>query len=95
VGPRAGLDGCGKSRPTPGYEPPTVQLGESRYANYAIPDPNFVLQAIMYKCTSDLRAATIICQLKKCRFLEERKSAVSPRVSRNLKGEIKKERSGK
>jgi len=53
------------------------------------------LQAIMYKCTSDLRAATIICQLKKCRFLEERKSAVSPRVSRNLKGEIKKERSGK
>jgi hypothetical protein len=26
VGPRAGLDGCGKSRPPPGLNPRTVQL---------------------------------------------------------------------
>ena len=31
VGPRAGLDGCGKSRPTPGFDPRTVEPVESRY----------------------------------------------------------------
>jgi hypothetical protein len=25
VGPRAGLDGCGKSRPPPGFDPRTVK----------------------------------------------------------------------
>ena len=25
VGPRAGMDGCGKSRPPPGFDPRTVQ----------------------------------------------------------------------
>ena len=30
VGPRAGLDGCGKSRPQPGFDPPTVQPVASR-----------------------------------------------------------------
>jgi len=36
VGPRAGLDGCGKSRPPPGFDPRTVQPGASHYTNYAI-----------------------------------------------------------
>ena len=31
VGPRAGLDGCGDSRPTPGFDPQTVQPVASRY----------------------------------------------------------------
>ena len=36
VGPRAGLDRCGKSRPPPpGFEPRTVQPIASRYTNYA------------------------------------------------------------
>jgi len=30
VGPRAGLEGCGKSRSPPGFEPQTVQPVESR-----------------------------------------------------------------
>ena len=30
---RAGLDGCGKSRPTPGFDPRTVQPVASRYTN--------------------------------------------------------------
>jgi hypothetical protein len=37
VGPRAGLDGCGKSRPPPGFDPRTVQPVASRYTDYAIP----------------------------------------------------------
>jgi hypothetical protein len=37
VGPRAGLGGCGKSRPPPGFDHRTVQPVGSRYTNYAIP----------------------------------------------------------
>ena len=37
VGPRARLDGCGKSRPPPGFDPRTVQPVASRYADWAIP----------------------------------------------------------
>ena len=31
VGPRAGLDGCGKSHHPPGFDPRTVQPVASRY----------------------------------------------------------------
>jgi len=37
VGPRAGLDGYGKSRPTQGFDPRTVQPVPSRYTDRAIP----------------------------------------------------------
>ena len=33
VGPRAGLEGCGKSRPPPGFDPRTVQPVASRYTD--------------------------------------------------------------
>ena len=36
VGPRAGLDGCGKSRSQPGFDPWTVQPCASRYTDCAI-----------------------------------------------------------
>jgi hypothetical protein len=39
VGPRAGLDGCGKSRPPPGLDPQTVQPVASDYTDYAIAAP--------------------------------------------------------
>ena len=35
VGPRAGLDRCGKSHPHPGFDPRTVQPVASRYADWA------------------------------------------------------------
>jgi len=35
VGPWAGLDRCGKSRPPPGFDPRTVQPVASRYTDYA------------------------------------------------------------
>ena len=37
VGSRASLDGCGKFRPPPGFDPPTVQPIASRYTDCAIP----------------------------------------------------------
>jgi hypothetical protein len=37
VGPRAGLDGCGKSRPPPGFDHRAVQPVASRYTDWAIP----------------------------------------------------------
>ena len=33
VGPRAGLDGCVKSGPPPGFDPQTVQPVASRYTD--------------------------------------------------------------
>jgi hypothetical protein len=33
VGPRAGLNGCGKSRPPPGFDPHIVQPVASRYTD--------------------------------------------------------------
>ena len=39
MGLRAGLDWCGKSRRTPGFEPRTVQPVASRYIDGAIPAP--------------------------------------------------------
>ena len=35
MGPRAGLDRCGKSRPPPRFDPRTVQPVASRYTVYA------------------------------------------------------------
>jgi len=35
VDPRAGLDGCGKSRPPPAFDPRTVQPIASRYTDWA------------------------------------------------------------
>ena len=35
MGPRAGLDRCGKSRPPPRFDPRTVQPVASRYTDYA------------------------------------------------------------
>jgi len=35
VGPRAGLDRCGKSRPLPGFDPRTVQPVGSHYTDCA------------------------------------------------------------
>ena len=34
MGPRAGVDRCGKSRPPPGFDPRTVQPVASRYTDY-------------------------------------------------------------
>ena len=35
MGPRAGMDRCGKSRLPPGFDPRTVQAVASRYTDYS------------------------------------------------------------
>ena len=35
MGPRVGMDKCGKSRPPPGFDPRTLQPVASRYTCYA------------------------------------------------------------
>ena len=42
VGPRAGLDWSGKSRPLSGFDPRTVQLVRSHYTDWAIPAPIYI-----------------------------------------------------
>jgi hypothetical protein len=37
VGPRSGLDGCGKSRPPPGFDPRIFTSAPSCYTDCAIP----------------------------------------------------------
>jgi hypothetical protein len=47
----AGLDGCGKSRTTPGFDPLTVHAVASRYTDYDIPAPRtrqYSFQIIAY-----------------------------------------------
>ena len=43
VGPRAGLDGWGKSRPPPGFDPRTIQPVASRYTDWAIAAPTYLI----------------------------------------------------
>jgi hypothetical protein len=47
VGPRAGLNGCGKFRPPPGFDPRTVQPVASRYTVYAIPAQIIIIAIII------------------------------------------------
>ena len=64
VGPRAGLEGCGKSRPPPGFEPRTVQPVASRYTDWAIPAPRYLqysseLSIARLMATSDNRRSNV------------------------------------
>ena len=53
VGPKAGLDKCGKSRPPPGFDPRTVQPVASRYTDWATrPTRTVVVSGIYIRCVS-------------------------------------------
>jgi hypothetical protein len=52
VGPRAGLDRCGKSRPSTGFDPQTVQPVASRYTDYATRPTDRVLYHGKFEFTS-------------------------------------------
>ena len=49
LGPRAGLDWCGKSLPPPGFDSRTVQPVASRYTDCAIPALEHVV-VVCYIC---------------------------------------------
>jgi hypothetical protein len=46
MGPRAGVDGCGKSRPPPGFDHRTVRPEAIRYTDYAIPAHLFTVREV-------------------------------------------------
>jgi hypothetical protein len=48
LGPRAGLDGCGKSRSFTGLDPRTVQPVASRYTDYAAPSHKLHKELIIW-----------------------------------------------
>ena len=48
VGSSSGLDGCGKSRPPPGFDPRTIQPVASRYPDWAIPAHRHVLYSVVW-----------------------------------------------
>ena len=54
----AGLDGCGKSRPPPGFDPLTVQSVASRYTDWAIPAAN-----LSNNCNFTLHGTTCLKEL--------------------------------
>ena len=64
VGPRVGLDRCGKSRPPPGFDPRTVQPIASRYTDYAtlivLDSSQFILLLSSPICTWSLFRECII-----------------------------------
>jgi hypothetical protein len=62
VGPRAGLDRGGKSRPPPGFDPRTVQPGSSVAIPTELPGPSFT--AMMKQNDVTLKA-----NLEKIRYL--------------------------
>ena len=49
MGPRAGLDRCGKSRHPPGFDPRTVQSVASRYTDYTTRPPVSIIQCFMIR----------------------------------------------
>ena len=52
MGLRAGLDGCGKSRPPPGFDPRTVQPAASRYTDYVMPASIIIIIIIIINSAS-------------------------------------------
>ena len=72
MGPRAGLDGCGKSRPPPGFDPRTVQL----VAHIATAKDTCIV--------NDKNLAPDISTLKNCVRRTSRKSVI--RVRQNILG---------
>jgi hypothetical protein len=59
VGPRAGLDRCGKAGPPPGFDPRTVQPVASRYIDYATRPTDLTVQ---YRTFYSFEFLTVLLQ---------------------------------
>jgi len=67
VGPRADLDGCGKSRPQPGFDRRTVQPIASHYTDWAI--PALQKQSTFSKLRNIPTALSVFSVQGKCYFI--------------------------
>jgi hypothetical protein len=61
VGPRAGMDGCGKSLPPPRFDRRTVQPVASRHTDYAIPAQLALRYSSQNELFPNTEAATGYC----------------------------------
>jgi hypothetical protein len=75
VGPRTGLDACGKTRPPPGFGSPTVQPVASRYTDCAVPadchtfcSVNFQLMAAFFVQVSLIKSGGFMVGCRCFRF---------------------------
>jgi hypothetical protein len=71
VGPRSGLDRCGKISPVTGFEPRTVQPVASRYTDYATAH---TLNVISLKLKSNGQV------ILDCRHVKKNPNKVHPRT---------------
>ena len=65
MGPRAGVDRCGKSRPPPGFDPRTVQPVVSRYTDYATL-PTFLQYTSLIRRAGKIAKTTISSVMSIC-----------------------------
>ena len=69
MGPRAGLDGCGKSHPAPGFDPQAFQPVVSRYAVCPIPASLGLEVTTIQVSASVMEICNTECGLCSCRNL--------------------------
>ena len=64
VGPRVGVDRCGKSRPPPpGFDPRTIQSVASRYTDCAIPGPECSITSLLLSVSVQRSVGTLVLHL--------------------------------
>jgi hypothetical protein len=61
VGPRAGLDGCGKFGPLPRFDNQTVQLVASRYTDLIF--RQYQYQIRVQRCYTDWQLSAVKCMM--------------------------------
>ena len=80
MGPRAGLDKCGKSRRSPGFDPRTVQPVDSRYTDYATRPKKLykavVILILLYGCETCIKKSGIV--EKENEIIKKKMSKVVP-----------------
>ena len=70
VGPRAGPDGCGKSRLRPGFDPRTIQPVASRYTDWAIPALRSAIYIYIYILRRRKKSLIFVGRHKEMRTLD-------------------------
>jgi len=77
MGPRASLDGCGKSPPPPGFDPRTLQPVASRYTDRAIPT-HFPIYVQLLKAVFCSLSAVVSGEFLSCRRSKSLPSRLCP-----------------
>jgi hypothetical protein len=71
VVPRVGMDGCGKPRPSPAFNPLTVQLVAGRYTDSFVPAHRCILTSILLAYGTDRLSRNVGTYQSKLRNIPE------------------------